>query len=56
MRKADMCADKAETCIDPDLKASWLEMDIQWRALARDINSQATTARLMQSARMPIQQ
>lgn len=50
-RKADICADKAAMCINPVLKASWLEMDIHWRALAGDIDAEATTTRLMQSAR-----
>jgi hypothetical protein len=58
MMSHQCCIQNAETCEarsaeDPDAvdAMDWLEMAAQWRALAKDGNSQATTARLMNIGR-----
>jgi hypothetical protein len=46
-----MCEARSAERPDAIDALDWLEMAAQWRALAKDGNSQATTARLMNAGR-----
>jgi hypothetical protein len=50
--KAQICEDRAVNAFDAAHGADWLEMATQWRELARDVNRQATLARLMNMDRI----
>jgi hypothetical protein len=52
IEKAEMCALQAALCAGSALEVDWLVMAMHWRDLAGDSSDQATTARLMQSARL----
>ncbi|MHB8528294.1 MAG: hypothetical protein ACYC8V_02135 [Caulobacteraceae bacterium] len=48
-----MCEVRGSECAEPVMRADWLGMASHWRRLGDDENAQATTARLLQGARVP---